>query len=82
MPQRQLLITIMSEDEASGSTHQRLQAQNQWWLPCVQAAYCSMLLPCKALSGEQVSCTILPKHQAQATSATASAQASAGSTNA
>lgn len=38
-----------------------------------------MLLPCKALSGEQVSRPILPEHQAQATPAAAAAQAPTGS---
>ena len=46
--------------------------------PCLQAAYCFMLLPCKALSGEQVSCPVLPEHQAQASPAAAAAQAPAG----
>lgn len=72
----------MPEDEESGSAHKGLQAQDQWWMPCLQAAYCFMLLSCQELSGEQVSCSFLSQHQAQATSAAAAAQASAGSDDA
>jgi len=82
MSQCQLLTTVMPEDEEGGSAHQGLQAQDQWWLSCMQAAHCFMLLSCQALSGEQVSRSLLSQHQAQTSSAAVAAQATTGSDDA
>lgn len=73
MSQRQLLFAFMPEDEESGSAYKGLQAQDQRWMPRLQAAHRFMLVSCQALSREQVSCSFLPQHQAQATSAAAAA---------
>lgn len=78
MPQCQLLTSILPENETCSSTYQRLQAQNQWWLSYLQAAHRTLLLPCKTLPREQVSCAILPQYQAETATTTAPAQATAG----
>lgn len=55
----------MPEDEACGSTHKELQAENQWWLSHLQATYCIMLLPCQTLPRAKMSSAFLSKYQTQ-----------------
>lgn len=82
MPQCKLLIALMPEDEEGGTTHQGLQAQDKWWLPCLQAAHCTVLLSRQALPGKQVSCSLLSEHQAQNPSAAEAAESPSSSNDA
>lgn len=80
VPQRQLRHAVMLEDEASRVAHEALQAKDQWRLSHLQATNCSMLLPRKALSGTEVSRSILSQHKTQTTSAAAATPHATSST--
>lgn len=79
VPRRQLPSAFVPEDEACGTTHQDLQTQDQGRLPHLQAADRTVLLPRKALPGDEVLGAVLQQHQAEVKAA-ASAAASAAAT--
>lgn len=62
---RKLSSTFVSEDEARSNAHQELQEKDSWRVSDLQAAYCTLLLSCKTLQGEQMSRSFLSQHQAE-----------------
>lgn len=74
----QLQTTVLPEDEACRNAYEDLPPKDQGRLPYLQTAHRAMLLPCKALSGDQVFCTFLQLYQTETEAATGATASTAG----
>ena len=72
---RQLPVAVVSQDEASRVPHQAVQEKVQRRLSHLQAAHRAVLLPRQDVPGGQVSCALLPEHQAEVAPAADAAEA-------